>query len=50
EKEALDGAVKVFEDWEFRVLEMESSVEEERMEGETEREISREQHAINSTQ
>ncbi|KAM9431865.1 uncharacterized protein phldb3 isoform 2-T2 [Clarias gariepinus] len=50
EKESLDSAVKVFEDWEFRVLEMESSVEEERTGGETEREISREQHAINNAQ
>ncbi|XP_058232363.1 pleckstrin homology-like domain family B member 3 isoform X2 [Hemibagrus wyckioides] len=50
EKEALDSAVRAFEDWEFRVLEMESGLEEEKMEGETEREITREQHAINSSQ
>ncbi|XP_060756525.1 pleckstrin homology-like domain family B member 3 isoform X2 [Neoarius graeffei] len=50
EKEVLDSAVRAFEDWEFRVLEMESSVEEEKMEGETDREISREQHAMNTAQ
>ncbi|XP_046733421.1 pleckstrin homology-like domain family B member 3 isoform X1 [Silurus meridionalis] len=50
EKEMLDTAVRAFEDWEFRVLELESSVEEEKMNGETEREISREQHAINTAQ
>ncbi|XP_053530883.1 pleckstrin homology-like domain family B member 3 isoform X2 [Ictalurus punctatus] len=50
EKEALDNAVKAFEDWEFSVLEMESGVEEEKTEGENEREISREQHAINTAQ
>ncbi|XP_053084155.1 pleckstrin homology-like domain family B member 3 isoform X2 [Pangasianodon hypophthalmus] len=50
EKDALDSAVRAFEDWEFRVLEMESGMEEEKMDGETEREISREQHAINTAQ
>ncbi|XP_047664883.1 pleckstrin homology-like domain family B member 3 isoform X1 [Tachysurus fulvidraco] len=50
EKEALDSAVRAFEDWEFRVLEMESGLEEEKMERETEREIAREQHAVNTAQ
>ncbi|KAF4076229.1 hypothetical protein AMELA_G00227870 [Ameiurus melas] len=50
EKEILDNAVKAFEDWEFSVLEMESGVEEEKLEEEKEREISREQHAINTAQ
>lgn len=47
EKEALDSAVRAFEDWEFRVLEMESGVEEET---EREREITRQQHAVNTAQ
>ncbi|XP_066535693.1 pleckstrin homology-like domain family B member 3 [Hoplias malabaricus] len=53
EKETLDSAVRVFEDWEFRILELESSLEEEnnlRETDQTEREINREEHAVHTTQ
>ncbi|XP_049330038.1 pleckstrin homology-like domain family B member 3 isoform X1 [Astyanax mexicanus] len=48
EKDVLDSAVRVFEDSEFRMLELESSLDEETNHGETEREIGRETHAINT--
>ncbi|XP_035381802.1 pleckstrin homology-like domain family B member 3 isoform X3 [Electrophorus electricus] len=50
EKEAVDTAVRAFEDWEFHVLELESGLEEEHSLGEIAREISHEQHTVNSTQ
>ncbi|XP_030641175.1 pleckstrin homology-like domain family B member 3, partial [Chanos chanos] len=57
EKEALDAAVRAFEDWEFRVLERESGIEDgaeegerEENEGEIEREISCQQHLVNKAQ
>ncbi|XP_059195975.1 pleckstrin homology-like domain family B member 3 isoform X2 [Centropristis striata] len=64
EKEAMDAAVRAFEDWEFRVLEQESGLEEEEeeeestvdeekeaeSEGEMEKEISRQQQAVNTSQ
>ncbi|KAF7670451.1 hypothetical protein LDENG_00074500 [Lucifuga dentata] len=61
EKEAMEAAVRSFEDWEFRVLEQESGIEEEDLsamgkekqgesDGEMEKEISRQQHAVNTVQ
>ncbi|KAL7835739.1 hypothetical protein SRHO_G00280860 [Serrasalmus rhombeus] len=50
EKDAVDSAVRAFEDWEFRILELESGLEEETSHGETEREISQEEHAVNKAQ
>ncbi|KAM3615149.1 uncharacterized protein V6R79_024112 [Siganus canaliculatus] len=61
EKEAMEAAARAFEDWEFRVLEQESGIDEEAddesetdkekeggSEGETE--ISNQQHLVNATQ
>lgn len=60
EKEAMEAAVRAFEDWEFRVLERESGIDdedenaaeekEEESEAEVEREISCQQHVVNTTQ
>ncbi|XP_029308335.1 pleckstrin homology-like domain family B member 3 [Cottoperca gobio] len=61
EKEAMEAAVRSFEDWEFRVLEQESGIDEEdestvdeereaESEAKMEKEISRQQHAINTGQ
>ncbi|XP_064159885.1 pleckstrin homology-like domain family B member 3 isoform X2 [Anguilla rostrata] len=54
EKEALDAAVRAFEDREFQFLERESGIdggeEEEDSRGSTERELSRQQHSVNSAQ
>lgn len=61
EKEVMEAAVRAFEDWEFRVLEQESGIEEEdhsvsdkesggETEKEAEREISRQQHVVNTAQ
>ncbi len=59
EKEAMEAAVRAFEDWEFRVLEQESGIDEEgesaadkEKEGESgrEEEISCQQLAVNTTQ
>lgn len=61
EKEMMEAAVRAFEDWEFRVLEQESGIEEEDQsvshkdnrgenEREMEREISRQQHVVNTAQ
>ncbi|XP_068591462.1 pleckstrin homology-like domain family B member 3 isoform X2 [Cebidichthys violaceus] len=61
EKEAMEAAVRTFDDWEFRVLEQESGIDEEdasaadeEKEGESDRhmekEISHRQHAINTSQ
>ncbi|KAJ8290238.1 hypothetical protein GJAV_G00010380 [Gymnothorax javanicus] len=53
EKEALDLAVRTFEDREFRFLERESGIdnaEEEESRGDMEKEISRQQHTVNSAQ
>ncbi|XP_037642106.1 pleckstrin homology-like domain family B member 3 [Sebastes umbrosus] len=61
EKEAMEASVRAFEDWEFRVLEQESGIDEEdestadeekegERAGEMEKEISRQQHAINAAQ
>ncbi|KAJ8404980.1 hypothetical protein AAFF_G00329010 [Aldrovandia affinis] len=54
EKEALDLAVRAFEDREFRFLERESGIdeeeEEEECDGDMEREVSRQQHALNTAQ
>lgn len=58
EKEAMEAAVRAFEDWEFRVLEQESGIDDEdesaaeEKEGgsELEREISRQQHVVNAAQ
>ncbi|KAG9335441.1 hypothetical protein JZ751_004763 [Albula glossodonta] len=53
EKEALDIAVRAFEDREFRFLERESGIDEEEEEeskGKMEREVSRQQHAVNTAQ
>ena len=57
----MDAAGRVFEDWEFRVLESEAGIEEEESEGkiegkergndeEKEKEISCQKHAVNSAQ
>ncbi|KAK9514181.1 hypothetical protein VZT92_027667 [Zoarces viviparus] len=61
EKEAMEAAVRTFDDWEFRVLEQESGIDEEdastadeEKEGERDRdmekEISQRQHAVNTSQ
>ncbi|XP_071326048.1 pleckstrin homology-like domain family B member 3 isoform X2 [Trachinotus anak] len=62
EKEAMEAAVRAFEDWEFRVLEQESGIEEEEEEsgadnekdgeneGEMEKEISCQQHVVSTAQ
>ncbi|XP_034409813.1 pleckstrin homology-like domain family B member 3 isoform X2 [Cyclopterus lumpus] len=61
EKEVMEAAVRAFEDWEFRVLEQESGIDEEdasmadvekerQSDGHTEKEISRQQHAIKTVQ
>lgn len=61
EKEVMEAAVRAFEDWEFRVLERESGIDEEdesvaakekegEKEGELEKEISFQQHAVNTAQ
>lgn len=61
EKEAMEAAVRAFEDWEFRVLEQESGIDEEDerasdkdvgggSEREMEREISCQQHVVNTAQ
>ncbi|XP_031169818.1 pleckstrin homology-like domain family B member 3 isoform X1 [Sander lucioperca] len=61
EKEMMEAAVRAFEDWEFRVLERESGIDEEdesaaeeEKEGESaghmEKEISHQQHGINIAQ
>ncbi|XP_042346283.1 pleckstrin homology-like domain family B member 3 [Plectropomus leopardus] len=57
EKEVMEVAVRAFEDWEFRVLEQESGIDEEdesaadgESEGEMKKEISHEQQAINTAQ
>ncbi|KAL2084082.1 hypothetical protein ACEWY4_019600 [Coilia grayii] len=62
EKEAVEAAARAFEDWEFRVLEQESGIDcepvegekeserERESEGEMERDISRQQHAVNTAQ
>ncbi|KAJ8338652.1 hypothetical protein SKAU_G00354380 [Synaphobranchus kaupii] len=53
EKEALEAAVRAFEDREFRLLERESGIDdvaEEESKGNMEREISRQQHSLNSAQ
>ena len=57
----MEAAVRAFEDWEFRVLEQESGVDEEdesaadqekegESDGEMEKEISRQQRTINTAQ
>lgn len=57
----MEVAIRAFEDWEFRVLEQESGIGEEDedgeekpkqegMEGEMEKEISRQQHVVNTAQ
>ncbi|XP_042278567.1 pleckstrin homology-like domain family B member 2 isoform X2 [Thunnus maccoyii] len=61
EKEVMEAAVRAFEDWEFRVLERESGIDEEdesvadkekegEKEGEMEKEISCQQHVVNTAQ
>ncbi|XP_048859723.1 pleckstrin homology-like domain family B member 3 isoform X1 [Brienomyrus brachyistius] len=52
EKEAIEIAVRCFEDMEFRFLERESGVveEEEESDSEREREMSRHQHTVNTAQ
>ncbi|XP_037532724.1 pleckstrin homology-like domain family B member 3 [Nematolebias whitei] len=61
EREVMEAAVRAFEDWEFRVLEQESGLDEEdngtlektkqrESEGEMEKEISCQQHAVNTAQ
>ncbi|XP_008300229.1 pleckstrin homology-like domain family B member 3 isoform X2 [Stegastes partitus] len=59
EKEAMEAAARAFEDWEFRVLEQESGIDDEddspadkgkEGEGETEKEISCQQHVVNTAQ
>lgn len=61
EKEAMEAAVRAFEDWEFRVLEQESGIDDEDASstdrekegaggGEAEREISCQQHVVNAAQ
>lgn len=61
EKEAMEAAVRAFDDWEFRVLERESGIDEEgestadiqkegESEGDVEKEITCQQHAVNSAQ
>ncbi|XP_047217495.1 pleckstrin homology-like domain family B member 3 isoform X3 [Girardinichthys multiradiatus] len=61
QKEAMEAAVRAFEDWEFRVLEQESGIADEvedredkpkegESEGEVKKEISRQQHVVNMAQ
>ncbi|XP_030015181.1 pleckstrin homology-like domain family B member 3 isoform X2 [Sphaeramia orbicularis] len=61
EKEVMEAALRTFEDWEFRVLEQESGIEEEdyatadkekesQSDRETEKEISCQQHMVNAAQ
>ncbi|XP_028985811.1 pleckstrin homology-like domain family B member 3 isoform X2 [Betta splendens] len=56
EKEAMEAAARAFEDWEFRVLERESGLEEDeeagsgRDPGAGQRELSCQQHAVNAAQ
>lgn len=63
EKEAMEAAVRAFEDWEFRVLERESGIDDEdedddetaegresESEAEAERAISCQQHVVNATE
>ncbi|MED6251610.1 hypothetical protein ATANTOWER_000382 [Ataeniobius toweri] len=61
QKEAMEAAVRAFEDWEFRVLEQESGIADEdedredkpkegESEGEMKKEISRQQHVVNMAQ
>ncbi|XP_067367681.1 pleckstrin homology-like domain family B member 3 isoform X1 [Channa argus] len=57
EKETMEAAVRAFEDWEFRVLERESGIDDEGeivadkdVEEENEREISCQQHVVNTAQ
>ncbi|XP_045902110.1 pleckstrin homology-like domain family B member 3 isoform X1 [Micropterus dolomieu] len=57
EKDAMEAAVRAFEDWEFRVLEQESGIDEEdesekegASKGEMEKEISCQQHVVNTAQ
>nr|XP_046255913.1 pleckstrin homology-like domain family B member 3 isoform X2 [Scatophagus argus] len=60
EKEVMEVAVRTFEDWEFRVLERESGIDNEDdstaeekdggSEGEMEKEISCQQHVVNAAQ
>ncbi|MEQ2268990.1 hypothetical protein XENORESO_020331 [Xenotaenia resolanae] len=61
QKEAMEAAVRSFEDWEFRVLEQESGIADEdedredkpkegESEGEMKKEISRQQHVVNMAQ
>ncbi|XP_036931683.1 pleckstrin homology-like domain family B member 3 isoform X1 [Acanthopagrus latus] len=62
EKEAMEAAVRAFEDWEFSVLEKEAGIDEEEdestadkemeggSEGEVEKEISCQQHMVNTAQ
>ncbi|KAK2844925.1 hypothetical protein Q5P01_011584 [Channa striata] len=59
EKETMEAAVRAFEDWEFRVLERESGTDEEgegaadkdeEKEREMEKEISCQQHVVNTAQ
>ncbi|XP_036394840.1 pleckstrin homology-like domain family B member 3 isoform X2 [Megalops cyprinoides] len=53
EKEALDAAVRAFEDWEFRFLERESGIEEEEEEeskGHIEKEVSCQQRVVSMAQ
>ncbi|XP_029360997.1 pleckstrin homology-like domain family B member 3 isoform X2 [Echeneis naucrates] len=61
DKEAMEAAVRAFEDWEFRVLEQESGIDEEdesaadkqkggKSDGETQKEISRQQHVVSTAQ
>ncbi|XP_028281922.1 pleckstrin homology-like domain family B member 3 isoform X2 [Parambassis ranga] len=52
EKEAMEAAARAFEDWEFRILEQESGIDEEDDEedGEVEKEISCQQLAVSTAQ
>lgn len=61
EKEAMEAAVRAFEDWEFRVLEQESGIDEEDesaadkekdegSRGEMEKEISCQQRVVSAAQ
>lgn len=58
EKEAMEAAIRAFEDWEFSVLEQESGIDdedegtaEEKHEGsELETELSSQQHVVNTAQ
>lgn len=47
----MEAAVRAFEDWEFRVLERESGIDEEECEdADGEKELSCQQHAVNAAQ